>query len=140
MENSTTPLPIIIFNNSQKSVLPLVFMPCAIICFVLYKYAKKRLVNENLGKRLQYFYSIISTALFGHVLFRAMPIMKQPYPIFVALGYFVMICVQKLSRTWRMNDSTISTKEDYSLIRNHKHCSYTYRSDPPIEMVDQFFI
>lgn len=99
----------VFFDATQKGFLPVVFIPCAVICFILYKYAKQRLdESDTMGRRMEYLYSIIAAALLGHLLFRILPNVAQPYPILVGIGFFIMLCIQKCAKGWR-DDPYMST-------------------------------
>jgi len=119
--NSTTI--VVHFTDVQKGILPVVAVPCLVISFLLYKFAKRpMLIGETMGKRMEYFYSAVAAALLGHIIFGIMPNMSQPYPICIGAGFFVMMCLQKLSRVWKENDfvsTDLNDNEIHDLVDNN---------------------
>ena len=102
------------YNISQKIAVSLNFIPCIIICFILYLFSKKRLeYNETIGKRMQYFYGVTSSILLSHVLF--VMILRNPvlpFLFFIGLGFFIIVSLQKTYRTWKVNDYTETANID----------------------------
>jgi len=71
----------------------------------LYKFAKKPLhLEESMAERMEYFYSAVAASILGQIIFGILPNMNQPYPIFAGIGFYILLCIQMLSRVWREND------------------------------------
>lgn len=104
------------FSVGQKAALPIVFVPCAIVCFIVFRYAKRRLQDtDTMGRRMEYLYSALSASLLGHLLFRILPEIPQPFPVVVGVGFFVMLCVQKCAQSWRDDPYTTTDTFDGEL-------------------------
>ena len=100
------------FSPAQKGALPVVVVPCALVCFLIFKYAKRNLdETDTIGRRMEYLYSALAASLWGHVLFRILPNIPQPFPVAVGVGFFIMLCVQKCARAWR--DDRYSNGSDF---------------------------
>lgn len=101
MENSTTT--IIEYTVGQKVALPFVLLPCLFLSFILYKHARKRILDtETFAKRMQYFYSAIGGGLMGQYLCHVSPkgaAAGDPKDAaFIFIGIYIMVCVQKFTR------------------------------------------
>jgi len=87
------------FANLEKGFLPVVFVPCAVLCLLVYKFAKRPLSrqdDETMARRMQYLYSMGSAILLGEVLFHVVPYLTQPFPAVVGLGYIIAIYVERI--------------------------------------------
>ena len=55
---------IVQFTNVQKGFLPIAILPCFVLSYMLYKFARRPIIiGETIGKRMIYFYSLISSIL-----------------------------------------------------------------------------
>lgn len=107
MDNSTAT--VFVYTVGQKVALPFVFLPCLLLSFVMYRYAKKRLLDaETFAKRMQYFYGAIGGGLIGQFLFHVSPkgvaAADSLDSVFVFIGYFIMVCIQKFTRVNNENE------------------------------------
>lgn len=112
------------YSDAQKGVLPLFVIPCAVVLFALYRYGRKSLRGQQtFTARMDYLYSFVAASIMGEFLFQAFPNSSLPMiahnithiepgqapvgssvpSIFMMVGLFVMLCIQKYSRVW--NDS-----------------------------------
>lgn len=112
------------YSEAQKAVLPLFVIPCGVVLFLLYRYGRKSLRGEQtFVARMDYLYSFVAASIMGEFLFQAFPNSSLPMiahnitriepgeppmnssipSIFMMVGLFVMLCIQKYSRVW--NDS-----------------------------------
>lgn len=112
------------YTDAQKGVLPLFVIPCAATLLALYRYGRKSLRGQQtFTSRLDYLYSFVAASIMGEFLFQAFPNSSLPMiahnithiepgqapvgssvpSIFMMVGLFVMLCIQKYSRVW--NDS-----------------------------------
>lgn len=105
------------FTTGEKVATPLVFLPCLFLSFLLYRYSRRRLSGKDtFNKRMIPLYSAISGALLGQFFFHTLPNSLAPgvittkgisLSIFVFVGFFVMLVVQKCSRV--SNENTYYT-------------------------------
>lgn len=96
------------YSTVQKVLLPLAtFFPAALILYLLYKVGKRPLLGQqNFNDRMEYLYSFAAAALLGQFLFHALPNATNPsgpevgafVRVFVMLGFFIMLCIQKCQR------------------------------------------
>jgi hypothetical protein len=108
------------YNDVQKTFLSLVVIPCTIVCFFLYKYAKKRLVgtSDNQAKRMEKWYAILAGGTLGqffcHTLRKGLVdtgiIASGSGAIgynfligFVLLAFFILYSIDKYSLVWNNN-------------------------------------
>lgn len=85
------------FSNVEKGFLPVVFVPCALLCLLIYKFAKRpleRASGETIARRMQYLYAAGSGILFGEVLFHVAPFLTRAYRATLGLGLLAAICVE----------------------------------------------
>jgi hypothetical protein len=111
------------FNDVQKSLLPLAIIPSAIICIIFYRYGKKGIFmdGETLEKRLFWCYPLISSLLLGEFFFQAIPNSTGNTSFisaFIVLGFFLVFCAQKFSRVWHDNPYYVSPESSYMEIHN----------------------
>lgn len=111
------------FNDVQKSLLPLAIIPSAIICIILYRYGKRGIFmeGETLERRLFWCYPLISSLLLGEFFFQAVPNSTGNTSFisaFIVLGFFLVFCAQKFSRVWHDNPYYVSPESSYLEIHN----------------------
>jgi len=105
------------FTAVQKGLFPLVFIPCFIICFILYKFGKRPLKGTaSFNDRMEPLYSFSAAALLGTFFFQALPNATGPSGTqagsiasgFIVLGLFIMLCIQKIQRVSNENPYYVS--------------------------------
>lgn len=111
------------FNDAQKSLLPLAVIPSGIICTLLYRYGKRGIFQEGdtLEKRLIWCYPLIASLVLGEFFFQAIPNSTGNTSFvsaFIMLGFFLVFCIQKLSRVWHDNPFYVSPEVTYLEIHN----------------------
>ena len=107
MNNTNSTL--ISYTLGEKVSLPFVFLPCLLLVFIMYKYAKRRLVNaDTFAKRMQYLYAAAAGAIMGQFLFHTLPngtAASDEYDhVFIFIGWFAILCVQKYTRVNNENE------------------------------------
>jgi zinc transporter ZupT len=105
------------FTPIEKSFLSLAFIPCAVLQFIIYRYAKHRLVGESetIEKRMEKWFATMSGVMLGIFIFRTLPQSAavvasntflrmgwsyRALAAFVMLGFYSLMWVDKLSRVW----------------------------------------
>jgi len=110
------------FSAVEKGFLPVVFVPCALVFLLLYKFSKQPLRNEqSMASRMQYFYSMASAALLGEILFHVLPFLSQPFPATFGLGFVIILCVETLLPRLRSRNSLASSQPSVELMYSVDH-------------------
>ena len=108
-----------IFSDAQKAVLPLVIIPCALLCFILYRYGKRPIigVNKTFEQRMDYLYALAACELLGEFMFPNGG--RTTYlNACTMLGFFIMFAIQKYSRVWHDNPNYVSPESTTVEIRS----------------------
>lgn len=104
--------PVQLYTTAEKTLLPLVILPCALVCFLMYRLGKRPLHgNQTLDGRLINWYSAAAGGILGQFFFHTLPnstiqAVSTNYAaisIFVFLGFFAMIALQKCIRVHNEN-------------------------------------
>lgn len=125
--NITLPEPL--YTIPQKASLPFVSVPCALICFLFYKYGRKKLSKtETIDSRMINLYSAVAGGTLGQFFFHTLPnssiqTTASNYSIisvFMVLGFFIMLCIQKCGRvctehTYYTGPENTTTEVSYTL-------------------------
>lgn len=120
------------YDIPQKATLPFLSLPCALVCFLMYKYGRRRLKRtETLDSRMINLYSIVAGGTLGQFFFHTLPNSTIPVAssnyagisVFILLGFFVMLCFQKCGRvctghTYYTGPENTSTEIGYTIDRN----------------------
>lgn len=97
----------VFYDDGQKVALAFSFVPCILVSYLLYKYSKQELHgSQTIDKSMVYFYNAIGGSILGQLIFHIIPngivhhldINYALMSIFVFLGLFVMLCVQRCAR------------------------------------------
>ena len=97
------------YSIDEKVSLPFVFLPCLLLAFIMYKYAIRRLVDsETFAKRMQYLYSAAAGAMIGQFLFHTLQngtsTSIENDHIFILLGWYIILFIQKYTRVNNENE------------------------------------
>ena len=101
-----------IYSTAEKVLLPLVILPCALVCYLMYRLGKRPLHgNGTLDGRLINWYSGAAGGILGQFFFHTLPNSTiqgvstnyAAISIFVFLGFFVMIALHKCFRVHNEN-------------------------------------
>lgn len=111
------------FNDAQKSLLPLAIIPSAIVCVLFYKFGKRGISKDDdtMEKRLAWCYPFIASLVLGEFFFQAVPNSTGNTSFvsaFIMLGFFLVFCLQKYSRVWHDDQFYVSPETSYLEIRN----------------------
>lgn len=122
------------YSDVQKGlIVPLIVVPCLTAFYLLYRFGKKPIVgNGTFEDRMEPLYSYAAAALLGQFLFQALPNATGPsgpqigafVSLFVMVGFFVMLCIQKYQRVSHDNPYYISPENNSSCIvssLDHEH-------------------
>lgn len=102
------------FDNVQKGLLPIIVLPCALVCYALYRWGKRPLLGTpytSHDQRLDYLCVFMGPALLGEFLFQAIPNSTNSTSfvnIFVLLGFFLLFFGQRMGRVWHDNPNYVS--------------------------------
>ena len=114
------------YSEVQKGlIVPLIAVPCLALLYAMYAFGKRPIMgNGTFEDRMEPFYSYAASALLGQFLFQALPNATGPsgpqigafVSLFVMLGFFVMLCIQKYQRVNHENPYYISPENNSSCI------------------------
>lgn len=110
------------WQDAQKAVLPLFLLPCILLLFFMYRFGRRSLRgSETFTARMDYLYTFAAASIMGEFLFQAFPNSSLSSigvaPIFIMVGLFSMMCLQKYSRVW--NDSPNYSGSGLSIMEIH---------------------
>lgn len=110
------------YSDVQKGlIIPLIAFPSLLFLFVFYRIGKRPLYGSNMfGDRMELFYSYTAAALLGQFLFQALPNATGPsgpqigafVSLFVLVGFYVMLCIQKYQRVSHTNPHYVSPENN----------------------------
>lgn len=138
------------YSDVQKGLLPLVCLPCLVVLYVLYRFAKRPLRGtRTFGDRMEPLYSFTAAALLGQFFFQAFPNATGPsgtqlgvvVSAFIVIGFFVMLCIQKCQRVSHDNPYYVSPELNAIEIRSAidpetmEIVEYYHNMDPDSEAV-----
>jgi zinc transporter ZupT len=101
------------FDIAQKVSLPFVIIPCGLILLLAYKHGRARLRGkETIDSRIINVYSAVAGGMLGIFFFHTLPnstiqVLTSNYSImsvFIFLGFFTMLCIQKCARVTNENE------------------------------------
>jgi len=100
---------VIEYSINEKVALPFVFLPCLLLVFIMYKYAKRRLVDsDTFAKRMQYLYGAAAGGIMGQFLFHTLrkstSASVEDDHVFIFIGWFLMLFIQKYTRVNNENE------------------------------------
>lgn len=153
--NTTTGVTTSFFTNDQKGVLPLAAIPCLVLGILWYKFYTREFPSreESPQDRGEYFYTALSAACLGEVLFHALPnatlYSGVGYGLLIVgffVGYFVMVCYQKMARVTSSDNSfyisppdmvvTETTVKGRKTNARHTHAEVEDFSTPQTSILD----
>ncbi len=106
-------------------LVPFIAVSALCILFLMYGFGKRPIIgNSTFEDRMELLYSFAAAALLGQFLFQALPNATGPsgpqisafVSLFVMIGFFVMLCVQKYQRVNHDNPYYISPENNSSCI------------------------
>jgi len=110
------------YSTLQKSLLvPLFAVPSLCLFYGMYRFGKRPLLGtQTFTDRMEPLYSFAAAALLGQFLFQALPNATGPsgpqtgafVSIFVMIGFFVMLCIQKYQRVSHTNPYYVSPENN----------------------------
>lgn len=121
-------------------IVPFIALPCLGLFYALYKFGKKPILGASTFEdRMEPLYSFAAAALLGQFLFQALPNATGPsgpqigvfVSLFVMIGFFIMLCVQKYQRVSHENPYYVSPE-------NNSACIVSSLDPSSMELVEYF--
>ena len=104
--NNTTMVSNNDFLDIEKAFLPIVFVPCFLLCLILYYFGRQSMPNPNstYSRKIQFFNVGVSGIALGQFIFHTTRINNNHIVLVILLvSFFIMTCIEKLSRVWHTN-------------------------------------